>query len=109
MNWLNRTIKSLVAGLILFGTGAAQNCVAGGSAPVILVQPIALDVSLLGTAIFTVEAFSLTTMTYQWTQDGVNIPGGTASILTLDNVGLKSQGVYTVVINNAGGSTTSSP
>ncbi|HNQ87528.1 MAG TPA: immunoglobulin domain-containing protein [Verrucomicrobiota bacterium] len=56
---------------------------------------------------FTVGVSGSKPLTYQWRFDGVDIPGATASTLTLSNIAAVHQGGYSVVVNNAGGSATS--
>jgi hypothetical protein len=102
-------MKSAVVSLILFGTGVSQNCLAGGYVPTILVQPLAINVSLLGTALFTVVALGDgSTVTYQWMQNGVPVPGATSGTFTISNVQMANQGAYSVLISDGGGSTLSS-
>lgn len=102
------TIRRVLAGLILFGTIVSQKCLAGGPVAVITVQPSNTNVSLLGTAGFSVTAASGTTMTYQWQLNGTNIPGATAASYVLSNVQLTNQGYYSVNIVNGGGTVASS-
>jgi hypothetical protein len=101
-------MKSLLIGLILFGTTMSRSCLAGGPAPVIIVQPIGIGVSLLGIATFEVVALSGTTMTYQWFKNGTAIPGATGANYTIANVQLSDQATYSVQIQNSGGTVTSS-
>jgi len=48
-------------------------------------------------------------VTYQWRRDGVDIPGATDSILTLEDVQSSDNGDYDVVVSNGLGSATSVP
>ncbi|MCH8541476.1 MAG: immunoglobulin domain-containing protein, partial [Opitutales bacterium] len=56
---------------------------------------------------FTVEAEGEGTLLYQWRKDGEAIDEATSSTLTLDPVVLDDAGIYTVVVSNDGGNTTS--
>ncbi|MCH8541840.1 MAG: immunoglobulin domain-containing protein, partial [Opitutales bacterium] len=56
---------------------------------------------------FTVEAEGEGTLLYQWRKDGEAIADATSSTLTLDPVVLGDAGIYTVVVSNDGGNTTS--
>jgi hypothetical protein len=53
----------------------------------------ALDASVVG----------LTPLTFQWQQDGINVPGGTNLTLVLHNVQLANAGEYTLTVRNARG------
>ncbi len=78
------------------------------TAPVIVTQPTAVTVDEGSSAIFTVTATGTAPMTYQWQRDGVDIVGETSSGLTLINVDLLDDNVvFTIVISNAAGVTTS--
>ncbi len=56
---------------------------------------------------FTVTAAGRWPFTYQWTKNGVAIPGATGSTLTLANTTLSDAGDYAVTITNGVGSATS--
>lgn len=47
--------------------------------------------------------------TYQWQQNGVNVAGQTAGILNLVNVTAANNGIYTCVMTNECGTTTTAP
>jgi len=79
-----------------------------GSAPVITTNPISQTVAPGGSATLTVAA-SGTGLSYQWQNNGVNVPGATSASLTLNNLQSSNGGDYTAVVTNAGGSTTSDP
>ena len=77
--------------------------------PVISVQPTNETVLLNGTAVFSVTApYNGSTLYYQWLKNGSNILWATLTSLTITNAQLTDQGVYSVIVNNAGGSVTSS-
>jgi hypothetical protein len=54
-------------------------------------------------------ALGLGPISYQWRQDGTNLPGRTSSVLTIAAAQLASAGTYDVVVSNSGGSVTSAP
>jgi len=76
--------------------------------PVILTEPISRTNNANTDAIFTVAAQGTPPFTYQWSKDGVGIPGGTDSTLVLPNVQKLDQGSYSVLVSNACGATHSS-
>ena len=55
------------------------------------------------------NAYGLGPLTYQWRQNGTNLPGKTAPSLVFPNVSLSAAGSYDVVLTGAGGSVTSPP
>lgn len=58
---------------------------------------------------FSVSATGTGALGYQWRRNGVNIPGATASSLTLSNVGLANEGLYDVTITDGVGAFRSNP
>jgi hypothetical protein len=103
-----RNVQSLMAGLILLGSFLSPFRAAALPTAFIAVQPLDVYVSLLGIATFDVTAVSGTTMTYQWTKNGTNIPGAVGSIYIISNVQMSDQGSYAVRITNGGGTVVSS-
>jgi hypothetical protein len=79
------------------------------AAPTITTQPAGLSVNAGGSATFSVVATGGGTLSYQWTKDGVNVSGATASTLTLPSVSASSAGDYRVVVTGSGGTVTSQP
>ena len=57
---------------------------------------------LNGSASFSVEAFSDTSISYQWRRDGVDLPGATSENLEIENVGRNDLGDYDVVVSSDG-------
>lgn len=77
--------------------------------PVILSQPADESVPVGANTFFAVTASGTTPMSYQWQLNGVNIPGATSAVLSLNNVQLTDNGgTYTVIVSNSLGSVTSS-
>jgi hypothetical protein len=61
-----------------------------------------------GSALFTVTASGSGPIAYQWLFDGIGIVGATNNQLNLTNLQFTNAGVYTVVVSNAAGTTSSS-
>jgi len=79
---------------------------AGGGDPA-TGQPQSLTVVQGQNASFSVNAIGSAPLTYQWRFGGVNITGATNSSVTLANVQAAQAGLYSVVISNPFGATTS--
>lgn len=75
--------------------------------PVITQDPVSTSVEEGQSVVLYGWASSSVGMTYQWTHDGVSIPGATTSVLDLSPVSLEDAGAYQFVASNAGGSTAS--
>jgi hypothetical protein len=75
--------------------------------PAITVQPTNNTVSSNGSATLNVAATG-GDLSYQWQFNGTNIAGAKGESLTITNVTSATIGVYTVIVNNAAGSVTSS-
>jgi hypothetical protein len=76
--------------------------------PSISNQPQSVVVDAYNTASFSVAATGALPLSYQWSFDGSNISGATASILTIPNVAQTNLGTYAVVVANSFGTNTSS-
>jgi len=78
------------------------------SAPTISTQPASQSVATPQTATFSVVAGGSAPLSYQWKKNGVDISGATSASYTTPPTTLSDTGtIYTVVITNALGSTTS--
>jgi Fibronectin type III domain len=77
-------------------------------APTITGQPTNLTVKVSSNASFYVTATG-SSLTYQWTCQGTNIPGATASSYTRFNAQLADAGTYRVGVSNTGGGQLSGP
>jgi Divergent InlB B-repeat domain/Chitobiase/beta-hexosaminidase C-terminal domain/Immunoglobulin I-set domain len=82
--------------------------------PTISVQPVGgvilvdSDVSLTVTAAGTYHGpTSEDGLSYQWQRNGVDVPGGTSNVLSLQQVQVTDAGAYTVVVSNPAGTTNS--
>jgi len=105
---LSCRVRNTAKWLLLAGLLLARPCAALGPPPIIVVQPLDVSVLFLSTASLTVVALSGTTMTYQWLKNGTNIPGATSATYSLLSIQNSDQGNYAVVVQNGGGSVTSS-
>jgi len=90
--------------------GAGNNhslAVTASGLPVITVQPVSkLDLDS-ATATFSVMAEGLAPLSYQWTENGTNLPGATNSVLTLPNFSTSGAIVFSVTVSNSLGTVTS--
>jgi len=92
------------------GQGAIRNDDSQSVFPArIIVQPQSQDVFVGANVIFTVQATGSQPLIYQWSFNGVTIPGTTTDTLTISQAQLTDAGNYTVVVSNAIGSDTSLP
>ncbi|PYK97525.1 MAG: hypothetical protein DME19_15985 [Verrucomicrobia bacterium] len=104
-SWLRKAAMSLPIWCMILVVGHAQI----GPPPVITVQPLDLTVPIGDDATFAVAAVSATKLSYQWLLNGTAAPGSNGkSAYSIRNVKVNSAGVYSVVVNNASGSVTSS-
>lgn len=76
-------------------------------APNIVTQPVDATADALSSTNFTVAATGTGPLRYQWRKDGVDLPAGTNSILSLNQVSPSDAGAYSVVVANDAGSVTS--
>src|SRR6185436_2880465 len=113
--------------LLLPGLWAATTTCLAQTAPLIIAQPVSLEVHVWQRANFSVTATGLS-LRYQWRKDGVDIAGetnstfspfithprptdtnGTYTLINLPLTQTNHAGFYTVVVTNTGGSMTSAP
>ncbi len=76
-------------------------------APTITTQPASQAICFGNPVTFSVVASGTAPLSYQWTKDGVNIPGATSSSYTDPSVQASDAGGYAVVVTNTCGSRTS--
>ena len=84
----------------IFLAGSSGKCIP----PVILTQPTNQSVLVGSNACFNVRAVGIPQLAYQWRFNGLDIPGATATNLTLTNIQLADAGSYSVLVTNANGS-----
>jgi hypothetical protein len=84
----NQGLRGIRFGLTTVPVGIAQ-------------QPVSATNASGSTATFTVGATGTQPYSYQWTFNGTNIAGATASSLVLSNVVTTNSGTYAVVVGNA--------
>ncbi|MEM7165274.1 MAG: hypothetical protein AAF581_07415, partial [Planctomycetota bacterium] len=75
--------------------------------PTIVTQPMDQSVCAGDSAVFSVVANG-TGLMYQWQRDGVDLPGETASTLTLTNVGVADADLFNVIVTGDCGSSITS-
>ena len=91
-----------------YTTSRSVSVTATNCAPGIITQPTNQTVAVGDTATFTVAACGAAPLSYQWSCNGTNIPGATASNYTKTNVQLADAGNYAVRVTNTLGAVTSS-
>ena len=77
------------------------------AAPIIAVQPQSRSVVQGSNAMFTITALGYPPLTYQWRFNGTEISSATNASLTIGNVQIANEGIYSVVVANDFGSATS--
>lgn len=96
----NGTSSGLVSTLVVAPSGPPV-------APTITSQPQSRTVTQGQNATFSVTASGTPPLSYQWTFNGANISGATASSCTVANAQSSDVGSYAVVVSNSAGSVTS--
>ena len=84
----------------IYSAAAGGKCVASFPAFVVT-HPASQTVAVGSSATFTVVAGGTPPFTYQWTRDGADLTGATASSLSLPNVQFSQSGNYAVTVSNA--------
>ncbi len=95
-----RYLREKAAEMAAFRTGVRP------SAPSVSVHPISSTTAYVGRAL-TLSVTSPDAQSYQWFKNGVAISGATSSSYTISSATAADAGVYTVVLTNDNGSTTS--
>ncbi len=75
--------------------------------PAITSAPLGQTAILGGGMLLTASAIGSGPLTYQWQLNGANIAAATGSSLSLNNLQFTNAGLYSVVVSNGGGITTS--
>jgi hypothetical protein len=106
------TSLGYLSGLASTGSDTICNAAisaAAAIAPSITSQPVGKTVSVGQTATFSVTAAGTATLTYQWKKNAVAISGATAaSYTTAATIAADNAAQFSVVVNNAAGTVTSS-
>jgi hypothetical protein len=76
--------------------------------PVIMVQPIGQTNTAGSTILLSVTASGYPPLVYQWRQNGSNSIGINSNVLLLSPATRTNNGIYSVLVSNPGGTTTSS-
>ncbi len=76
--------------------------------PVITVQPLSQHGTMGATMVLSVAASGVPPLTYQWSKDGTNLSGATATTFVIPTATRRDSGVYQAVVTNPGGGTPSS-
>ena len=97
---------SNAAGVVI---SAAAVLTVTAASPTILVPPAATTVHEGEPVSFQVTAGGTAPLTYQWSKDGVPLPGSTAATLPLAMVSTSDAGDYSVAVTGPSGTTTPSP
>ncbi|MSU49625.1 MAG: hypothetical protein EXS37_11160 [Opitutus sp.] len=70
-------------------------------------HPVSQTIAPGGSTQLSVVAFGANPLSYQWTRDGLSIPGATTATLAFTNLTASSDGDYAVIVSNPVGTTTS--
>ena len=92
----------------LFGSAAAAIPIPVPALTADTAPPLGSEV-VGSTVTFTAAFNSTLPITYQWQDNGTNIPGATGTTLTLSNLQLADSGSYNLVATTASGSASSTP
>jgi hypothetical protein len=76
--------------------------------PSITQQPQNATLTAGGTGTLTVTALGTPPFTYQWQRGGTNLVGGTNATFTISNAAVGNAGIYSVIVRNEEGESTSS-
>jgi hypothetical protein len=77
--------------------------------PTIFTHPTNQFIRPTSNAVFTVVAVGSSLPHYQWQRNGTNVAAATNATLTITNAQFLDQGIYTVIVSDIFGSTTSQP
>jgi pimeloyl-ACP methyl ester carboxylesterase len=94
----------LAIGLGLFGLSPGLGA---SVSPKITLQPSDAALASGQTVTFSVAAAGTSPLSFQWRQDGVDLPGATRATLTLHSIQLTNAGAYSVLVTNVAGAATS--
>ena len=107
------TVPAGLSGVTAIAAGGRQTVAILGTASVIgptitiTTQPASRTVNAGQNTTFSVTATGTGPLTFQWRNNGTNIPIATNSVLNVFFTGTNQSGNYSVVVSNSGGSVTS--
>ena len=101
-------LLGLGSAALLWVLNSSVALAATNTAPTISRQPASGAAGIGEDFVFSVEATGALPLKYQWRFLGTNLPGATASSLSLTNLNQDQAGSYYVIITNTSGSVTSS-
>ena len=104
----NGNYTVLVANSMGTATSAVATLSVIARPPYFTLQPVSSQVSAGSSKTLTGLADGSQPITYQWQHAGTNLPGATQTSLTLTNLSADQSGIYTLLANNAAGTTPSS-
>jgi len=87
----------------LGGVFGAATILGVTGAPTIAIHPGTLAAPAGSNAMLSVTAFGAAPLSYQWSFDGTNLSGATASVLTINNMMAADAGNYQVTVSNSYG------
>jgi hypothetical protein len=91
----------------IYNAGSSGKCTTG-IPPSISLQPADQNVTVGGTANFSIAASGTQPLAYQWLRNGTSLNGETGASLVLTNAQLSQAGSYSVLVSNVAGSILSS-
>ena len=98
-----KNIGAMLIDNLKAGTSLGDVTDGGGNDLAILSQPVSQTMLTGKTISFSVVATGVEPLVYQWSKDGVDIDGATASALELADVSADDAGDYVVTVSNADG------
>ena len=97
------------AAIAVGGSGTIIRTTAAPQLPTLATSPVSVTETLTGAASFVVRARGSLPLRYQWSRNGVALPGETRADLIRAPLTPADAGSYTVVITNSAGTVTSAP
>ncbi|MCL4787718.1 MAG: immunoglobulin domain-containing protein [Verrucomicrobia bacterium] len=101
-------VPAALTNMAMIAGGLNHSAAATAAGPPFLTAGLPDRVLLMGsTDYFWISATGARPLTYQWRSNGTNIIGATQAVFTVSNVQSNRAGVYSVIVSNALGVTTS--
>ena len=103
-------VPSFVSNAVAIAAASEHSlAMVGEGPPFIAAQPISRLADVASTNYFRIEATGDFPLSYQWQFNGTNLPGSTKGVLVLENLHYDQAGMYSVLVSNRFGATTSLP